>query len=164
MSAVSRASDALGGDVPRSQVDEWLDKAAVGLDDGKFGLVVDLVAQLSGRPLGNRLSVAYLKTVIAKPERVGREALQACQCDGASGWVLESQEGGPYAKACERCKPVQHERQQSPATSDPVFGTRNHLNHQERTTVTDGSDRWGCEVCREKHGVKQGLPAARSWQ
>ena len=162
MSAVSRASDALGGDVPRSQVDEWLDKASVNLDDGKFGQVVDLVAQLSGRPLGNRLAVAYLKTVTAKPERVGRESLKPCKCDGS--WWLEDDHGTPFAKACETCRPVQHERQQSPATSDPVFGTRNHLNHQERTTVSDGSDRWGCEVCREKHGVKQGLPAASSWQ
>ena len=164
MSDVAQASEALGGDVNRRQVDEWLDKAAVNLDDAKFASVVELVGQLCEKPLGNRLAVAYLKTVTSKPDRVGREALQTCPCDGASGWMLEGQEGGPYAKACERCNPVQHERQQSPATSDSVFGTRNHLNHQERTTVTDGSDRWGCEVCREKHGVKQGLPAARSWQ
>ena len=162
MSDVSRASDALGGDVPRSQVDEWLDKASVNLDDGKFALVVDLVAQLSSKPLGNRLAVAYLKTVTAKPERVGRETLKPCTCD--STWTLEQVDGGLVAVPCKSCRAEQYRRHESVAPDDPHLGKRTHLNHQARATIHDGADRWGCDVCRQHHGVKEGLPAARSWE
>jgi len=155
---------AFGEDVPRAQVDEWLDKASANLTDHQLTIATDIIADLTSKPLGNRIAVAYLKTVTAKPERVGRESLQACQCDGASGWLLEGDEGAPYAKACERCNEARFDRQNSPAVSHATFGVRNHLNHQDRTTVTDGSDRWGCEVCREKHGVKQQLSAAKSWE
>jgi hypothetical protein len=164
MGEPTRATVAFGADVSRRQVDEWLDKAASNLDDGKFAQVVEVVAGLSSKPLGNRLAVAYLKSVSARPERVGRESLQACKCDGASGWFLEDDGGAPYARACEVCNPERHDRQQSPAVSDAVLGVRNHLNHADRATVTDGSDRWGCEVCREKHGGRQSLSAASSWK
>ena len=154
----TKAASALGSDVPRSQVDEWFDKASRSLDSGQMTKVSEMVADLTSKPLGNRIAVAYLKSVTAKPERVGRETLKDCRCDG--GWFLEDD---LYARACETCRPILHDRQTSPAVSDPVFGVRNHLDHQTRTTIHEGSDRWGCEVCRGKHGVKEPLSSASSW-
>ena len=162
MSDLSKAADALGTDVQRREVDEWLDKAAANLDDGQFAKVVDLVAQLAGKPLGNRLAVAYLKTVSVKPERVGRESLQPCKCEGT--WNLEDVDGRLIAVPCGTCRPEQYQRHESVAPDDPQLGKRTHLNHQARSTIHDGADRWGCDVCRQHHGVKEKIATVKSWE
>ena len=162
MGDVTKASAALGQDVTTEVVDEWLEKAAASLEGQSLTMVAEMVADLTSKMFGNRLAVAYLKTVTARPERIGRETLKPCrECD--STWIVENVEGHVCVEPCPSCRPEQHARYNSIAPSDLHMGGRNHLNHQSRTTLHDGSDRWGCEVCRDKHGGKAPLSSASAW-
>jgi hypothetical protein len=131
-----KAFAAFGSDTPRAEVDELLDKLDAVETAAQMRRFREVVDDLSGKPLGNRLALAFLRTQ-TRASADELNFLRDCRCDG--GWMSWGEQlGHGTLRPCERCNPEPYARWRA----GPL-----HL----RCSPRPGGS-FDCRVCREVTG------------